>query len=628
MSDTATPTPEKKLTATVPPDLPPIAPDAEDATQVLPQLEEEKTSTNTEITQTAVTETTTEPVQTEPASPAETLPAVSEIPEADTKTKKGKKKAKREKAKKPRKSRKKLLWILVVVALLAGLAFWKLRPQPDALPAQNVMTAFVTRGAITSIVEGNGQAKPKNSESLATATSGTVRELYVSEGQMVTAGTVLYTIDSPSTDESVKKAQEGVQVYQKQINTQNEAKQKLTVHAPFGGKLLEVKTLKAGDSIGEGETIARLVDDSTMLLTQYYSYAYEDYIYIGMPAEVSLPSVMQQLSGTVSAVRKVERISAEGTRLFAVDISIQNPGTLSEKLTASAMLPTESETIAPYEAGELAYTKVSEVKASVSGKVTQSHMQDYMSVSSGQLLVSLSGEDIDKEISNIQDSMKTAQDTLTEALKNKEKLRATAPIDGMVVGLNMTVGEEIQAGTAVLSIVDSSQILVEAAIDERNINYVHTGVMAEIDQWGTVVFGTVESVSLNGKFENGMTTFPAKILVDNADGALNPNASIVYRIEASQSNDALLLPNQCVKSVAHPDTGDSIQVVFVKSDIPPDEALMIDGTALGVPMEGYFALPVTIGIADKFNVEILSGVEEDMEVFSQVMQEENYGMFG
>jgi hypothetical protein len=137
----------------------------------------------------------------------------------------------------------------------------------------------------------------------------------------------------------------------------------------------------------------------------------------------------------------------------------------------------------------------------------------------------------------------------------------------------------------------------------------------------------VESVGLNGKFENGMSTFPAKILVDNYNGTLNSNGSIIYRINASQSENCLTLPTQCVKSVAHPDTGETVDVVFVKTETAPEGSLAVDGTSLGVPKTGYFAVPVTVGISDKYSVEILDGVQEGVEVFSQVIKQNTFGMY-
>jgi len=531
--------------------------------------------------------------------------------------------------KKRKRNRKKKPFIIggIVLLVVIGLIVWLVAGK-EKKPAAEVLSDVVTRGSISSLVEGNGIAKPKKSEDITVGTSGTVVDVYVTEGQTVAAGTVLYLINSPGAEEAVTKAQKDVEGYRKQLKVLYEAKQNLNIKPDFSGKLLDVAKIKVGDKVTSGQVLARLVDDSKMKLTQYYSYAYEKSVYVGQAANVSVPGVMEQIVGTVSAVNKVERISAEGAKLFSVEISLSNPGTLAEKLPASASIRANGEEISPYEQSALEYNRVAELKAKVEGDVLQTKLQDYLKVTSGQVLVSVDGEDNENEIFQLEQSMKTAQDALATAQKNKQNLQATAPFDGTVVGLAIAPGDEVAASTKVISIMDSSQMIIEAAIDERSVSFVKAGVTAEIDQFGMITTGIVESVGLNGKFENGMSTFPAKILVENPDGTLNSNGSIVYRIQASQSENCLMLPSQCVKSVADPETGESLNVVFVKADTAPEGSVEIDGTKLGVPETGYFAVPVEIGIADKFNVEILSGVEEGVEVFSQVVQQNNPMMMG
>ena len=86
-----------------------------------------------------------------------------------------------------------------------------------------------------------------------------------------------------------------------------------------------------------------------------------------------------------------------------------------------------------------------------------------------------------------------------------------------------------------------------------------------------------------------------------------------------------MLPAPCVKAVAHPDTGESVNVVFVRAGAAPAGSLDVDGSSLGVPASGFYAVPVEIGISDKYNVEILSGVEEGDEVFTQVIRQNSWG---
>ena len=48
---------------------------------------------------------------------------------------------------------------------------------------------------------------------------------------------------------------------------------------------------------------------------------------------------------------------------------------------------------------------------------------------------------------------------------------------------------------------------------------------------------------------------------------------------------------------------------------------VMDGTAMGVPAQGYYPVPVETGISDKYNVEIISGLAEGDTVFQNTTQD-------
>ena len=196
------------------------------------------------------------------------------------------------------------------------------------------------------------------------------------------------------------------------------------------------------------------------------------------------------------------------------------------------------------------------------------------------------------------------------------------PIDGMVIGLTILPGDEIAANTTVVTISDTSVITVSANVDERNISYIKPGMPVDLDQWGTPGFGTVETVSLSSTVNNGVATYPITIAADNADGSLQVNSYVDYTITASENDNCLILPLQCVRTVTQED-GTSLSVVFVKGD-RPDNAVDTPMMDEEIP-SGFWAVPVEIGISDNFHVEIKSGVEEGDEVFTQMQTMEAYG---
>jgi multidrug efflux pump subunit AcrA (membrane-fusion protein) len=123
--------------------------------------------------------------------------------------------------------------------------------------------------------------------------------------------------------------------------------------------------------------------------------------------------------------------------------------------------------------------------------------------------------------------------------------------------------------------------------------------------------------------ENGVASYPMSISVDNPDGAVMNGSNINYSLVASQNDNCLVLPIQSVKYVQM-DDGSTGTVVFVQSNSRPDNAIDLTVPVEGVP-DGYYAIPVEIGISDDYNVEIKSGVEEGTTVFTTVQTTNSWG---
>ena len=519
----------------------------------------------------------------------------------------------------PRKKRRKIIrWAILLVilaaAVIAGVKFLGGKGDEEA----QVVTDVVSYGSITSTVEGSGLTKAKNSETITLTTAGTVQDVLVTEGQQVAAGDPLFVVDSEAARTAVQKAESDLNGYQKQLSSLEKDIAGLNLAAGYPGKLMEVATLNPGDTISKGQKVAVLSDDTRLRLKQYYSYAYEGDVRTGQTVSVSIPALMTTLTGTVEAVHMVSRITPEGSKLFSADIVVKNPGSLTAEMAASATLTVGGETVYPYEAGKLEYYRTGDLCSTVNGTVISSGLIDYLQVTEGQVLVRIDGEESESELFTLQQNVEEAQKALDTARKNLDNCNAVAPISGTVIGLAIQQGQEVEANTTVITIADTSTIVVDATVDERNVSYVKPGMMVDIDQWGTTFMGTVESVSLNSKAENGVASYPMVITVDNYDGTLMTGSYINYSLVASENDNCLVLPIQCVKSVPMED-GSAGNVVFVKGD-RPDNAIELTVEVEGVPKD-FWAVPVEIGLSDDYNVEIKSGVEEGMEVFTTVQTE-------
>ena len=546
-------------------------------------------------------------------TPAETaVPAAPETPKEAEKSPVSKKKR--------RRLIRRIIALVVVAALIAGGVLYFRRKSGGA--SSEAGTATVEYGAISSVVDGSGLVKAKNSETISLTTAGTVMDVFVEEGQHVEQGDPLFTIDSPNAATEVQKARDEVEGYQKKLNTLQKNIADLNLTAPYAGKLLETEKLAPGDDFASGK-VATLVDDTRMRLEQYYSYAYAGELKAGQKVEVSIPALMTTVEGSVEAVHMISRVTPEGSKLFSAEIVIPNAGVLAKDMVATATATINGDTVYPYEAGKLDYYRTTDLKINVSGTIISSNLMDYLSVSAGQVLVRIDGEDSETEIFDTQQALAEAQKRLETAQKNLDNCNAVAPISGQVIGLSVTQGQELDANTTLVTISDTSTVTISATVDERNISYIKAGMSVNLDQWGTSAFGTVETVSLSSSVNNGVASYPITISADNTEGTLQVNSYVNYEIQASQNDNCLMVPIQAVRTVGL-DDGSSATVVYVQADSQPDNALELPYQDEEIPA-GFYPVQVEIGIQDTYNVEIKSGLNEGDTVYTQMMTTEAWG---
>lgn len=561
---------------------------------------------------------------TEQQTPVMEKPAVQETPPAPPAV------PKKAPGKKKKKRVLKLVITLVIIAIVigaVGFLLWRfVFYTPDT---RQILDDTVMIGSIQSNVEGSGVTKAKNSASISPDSGGKVLELYINEGDTVTAGQQLYRMDDTKARDAVTAAQKEVDNCNKELQAIYDKIAELTVTAPHAGKLTDIKTLQVGDDVAEGTKIATLVDDTRLRISLYYSYSYEGQIKEGQSAQITIPATMNTQNATVEQVNYVRRIAPEGSVLFEVRFVMDNPGTLTAGMDASAALNAADGTpIYPYENGKLEYYRTTDVIAKAAGPVEAVHLMNYADVKAGDLLLQLGQKDTDEQIAAKENALKTAQEKLDSANKDLEKYNAVSPIDGKVLSCSLVAGEEVQSGQGI-NIADVSTMSVEIQLDQRNASAVTPGMMIELKDWNDNPYmGTVQSVSLEAKYENGVTYYPCTVTMDNPDGAIMSGQGMRYSFVASESTDVMVVHVASVNYVSDPNTGETATVCFVKADEKPENALELSEEAMSNVPEGYYPVPVEVGLADNFNVEIKSGLSEGDTVFEAYITDQGNSYSG
>jgi multidrug efflux pump subunit AcrA (membrane-fusion protein) len=487
-------------------------------------------------------------------------------------------------------------------------------------PPVSYATEFIYTGMLETSVSGWGNIRPVESSDIAVQSRGRVLESFFAAGDMVQEGDLLFTLDSETLDAEIAEVQRKIDGLNEDLTAiqgdRQELMNNLELKAPFAGQLIEAETLKIGDTVAVGTRVGTMVDNRTLSLSLYFSYAYEDLVHTGMAARVSVPAYMSVVEGTVTQINKVRRVSPEGVVTFEVVIDVPNPGSLADGMDAGASLQSGGEEILPSEAGKLAYKRTEDLIIKAPGVLQTVNLVNYLDYRAGETLCRIEYKQDNAEAETIEKQIQDLEKEIATKSEGYKNLQVTAPIEGTVMYNNLIPGTVVEPGLAVVSIAQLQKMMVEAQVDERDVGKVQPGMPVEITVWGpngqSSMVGVVKTVSMQaGTDQAGMGSgyFPAIFEIDNYEGSLMSGMGVDYRLIVERKTDILVAPVIAVKNT------EQGTCVFVKADAPPENAIELEGNI--VP-PGFYAVPVTCGIGNENGIEIISGVADGTEVFTQI----------
>lgn len=489
---------------------------------------------------------------------------------------------------------KRWLILSVTAVLLLALAGKFLLVQRPAAAAISYTEESVAKRTITNSLTGSGTLQPANSYTVTTLIEGEVLSANFEEGETVEADTVLYEIDSDDAAANIEKAQ--ISLNQAQRSYESTAENQ-TVQANSSGTLYTLE-VKKGDEVSQGQTSATIRNDSTMTLTVPFPAEDAATFYVGQAAQVTLDGSFETLSGTVETVSGSEVVGTGNTVTRKVTIAVQNPGGLSASQVAAASV----NGLGSAGNGTFTYQSESTVTASASGTVTAVHASEGSTVSKGQTLITLGGDDLEDQLQNAADSLRNAELSMENTQKQLENYTITSPISGTIIDKEYKAGDTVESGKTLCTIYDLSYLEMTLSIDELDISTVEVGQAVQITAdavEGKTFTGTVTKVSVAGTTSGGITSYPVTVRIDEADELL-PGMNVDAEIVLEEAADTLAIPSSAVTRGSG-----NTSLVLVTQD-SPSAANAVEQEA----PEGYAYVQVETGISDDSYVQILSGLQE------------------
>lgn len=506
-------------------------------------------------------------------------------------------------------SKKKLGLAAALVILCTVVAVLKLSGPESKNTGADFSLATVQRGSIQQTVEGTGTLQPRERFVLRSKTSGTVKEVMVSEGTQVDKGDPILTIDnekintqsrqaaiswelaqkeleellSPTSASDSKRIAAELKVEQYEIALQEarEQKDKLTLKAPFNGTVLK-NELYAGQKVTAGTKALTVATTDEVEAVARFSDRDLSSLSAGMKADVYVKGLNKTYHGRVKEIA-FSGDAATGT--FEVLISLDNPdqGIRPGMLTYNTVFvvndPDNELFIYKQAEGHIRYTEEEDMTTEVSGTVEEIFVEPGAKIYKDEPILRLSNPELDRrlretelQLANAREELRQITDPDEKTVKQQElkmlqsydsylsarekadSLSVTSPIDGVVVKLSVSPGEELSSENLEQELVVISsfqQTELKISVDELDINKLKMGQEAIVtaDALPNVQLkGKIAGIAYEGTTTNNITKYDVTLAVDYTEG-IKGGMSATATILLDKKDNILCVPAEAVTTV-------------------------------------------------------------------------------
>ena len=457
-------------------------------------------------------------------------------------------------------------WLIVPVALLviAVAAVWVLNP--FGTTATPLVTATATTGTVVTSVSISGSVASSTVDELSFGASGTVTAVNVAPGDKVTSGQVLATID-----DSAQQAQ----------------------LATAKANLLSAQARLTTDQAGPNAATKASAQDSVK------------------QAELQLSTARQSLNDTfasnnLSLSQARAGVSAAKAQL-AADKAASPPVPATIARDQAAVTSAQAAlTAANLKATLAVHQAQNQVAAASLGVTTAQHGYALKIVPTTAAQIAA-----DKA------AVATAQEALTTLQQNGTAI--TAPTAATVTAVNIKVGQTVSGAsnssgsnssasssssssgstTGQIEVMDLTKLQIAGQASETDVPKLKMGQAATITAaalGNQTAVGTVCALSVVGTQISGVTSFGVTVCLDGSNTSLLVGMSATAAVVTDRADNAVLVPSLAVKTVG------GQQVVAI----------------LGADGKTQTNMPVTVGISNGSQTQILSGLSDGARVVESI----------
>ena len=451
------------------------------------------------------------------------------------------------------------------------------------------------RRDIVNVYDGSGTINAADSYTVKSLVTGTVLTADFELGDTIQKGDVLYVIDSSDVEGDLESAQLSVSQAQRSYDDAADAR---NVRTKIGGEVSSF-AVAAGDAVQAGQTVATVRDTSVMLLAVDFPAAEAQSFAVGQAAQVMPDTTFEVLNGTIRSVSGADPSGDASLMTCTVTIAVPNTGSLTTAQAAVAQV----NGVSSLNSAHFAYQREETVVAAASGTVSELCVREGSTVRQNDVLLRITGKDLDKQAQNAADNLRSAELRMSSAERNISHYTIDAPISGTIVDKKVKAGDKLSANDTAMqnlcTIYDMSYLEMKLNVDELKIRSLEVGQEVDITADavpGETYKGVISSILVAGTTANGSTSYPVTVRIDDM-GELLPGMNATAKITTASVKNVLALPNAALVRGSY---------VLVTKDSP---SAANAETSMTAP-DGCVYVKVATGISDDDYIEVKSGLQE------------------
>lgn len=451
------------------------------------------------------------------------------------------------------------------------------------------------RRDIVNVYDGSGTINAADSYTVKSLVTGTVLTADFELGDSIEKGDILYTIDISDVENNLASAQ--LSVEQAQRNYDDIADMQ-NVRTRISGEVSSF-AVAAGDAVQAGQTVATIRDTSVMLLAVDFPAAEAQSFVAGQAAQVMPDTTFETLNGTIRSVSGADPAGDASLMTCTVTIAVPNAGSLTTAQAAVAQV----NGVSSLNSAHFTYQREETVVAAASGTVSELCVKEGGTVRQDDVILRITGKDLDKQTKNAADSLRAAELQMSSAEKTISHYTIDAPISGTIVDKKVKAGDKLSANDTAMqnlcTIYDMSYLEMKLNVDELKIRSLEVGQEVDITADavpGETYKGVISSILVAGTTANGSTSYPVTVRIDDM-GELLPGMNATAKITTASVKNVLALPNAALVRGSY---------VLVTKDSP---SAANAETSMTAP-DGYVYVKVTTGISDDDYIEVKNGLQE------------------